>query len=279
MIFLLLSIVFNSMLFLILKYFEIFRVNTLQAITVNYVTAFGMGVLTSTGTNSLQTVFHAGWAWVAVVMGSFFILVFLLIARTAQEIGVSVATVANKLSVVIPVALAVLFYHNSLGWTKITGILIAVTAVFLTSKKERDPAIAVTFKAKAFVLPAVVFLGSGIIDSLVNYAQEKLVPETDSSLFLACGFAVPACIGLVLVLFKVLFRKEGFQLKSITGGIILGVPNFISIWCLMKALNSHYAESSVIYPLNNMGIVILCAGSSFVLFREKFSFRNIAGIG
>jgi drug/metabolite transporter (DMT)-like permease len=279
MIYLLLSILCNSVLLIILKYFDKYSVNNLQAIVVNYLTAFSLGLLNNNSTGNILSVPHMNWAWVALALGSLFILIFMLIAKTAQEIGISVATVSNKMSVIIPVAIAVLFYHNSLGWMKLTGILLALTAVFLTSKKEKEPGAPVVKKWHIILLPIVLFLGSGIIDALVNYAQEKLILKTDSSLFVASGFGVAGCIGLCLVLFRIIVKGEHFPLKSLVAGIVLGIPNYFSIWCMIEALNTRFVESSVMYPLNNMGIVMLCAGSSYLLFKEKFSAWNLAGIG
>ncbi|MFI5149578.1 MAG: EamA family transporter [Bacteroidia bacterium] len=277
MIFLLLSIILNASLFIILKYFERFKVNNLQALVVNYFTAFTLGMLSNTGAHGIASIPQMNWAGTAIIMGSLFILVFILIAKTAQEIGISVATVANKMSVIIPVIIAVLCYHNSLGVKKIAGILLALLAVFLTSRKEKEAG--VVKSVRTFFLPVVVFLGSGIIDALVNYAQEIMILPGDSSLFLASGFATAACIGFCIILFRFFFRGEKFEVKSLIAGILLGIPNYISIWCLMEALRTHFVESSVMYPLNNMGIVLLCAGGSFLLFREKFSALNLAGIG
>lgn len=43
MIYLLLSIVFSTLIFVIFKYFDVFKIDTLKAIIVNYVVAFILG--------------------------------------------------------------------------------------------------------------------------------------------------------------------------------------------------------------------------------------------
>jgi len=278
MIFLLLSILCNSLLFIILKYFERFKINTLQALVFNYITAFSLGVVSNESGISLAVLPHMPWAWIMLLMGTLFIIVFLLIAKTAQEIGVSVATVANKMSVIIPVTVAVLFYHNSCTILKIAGIGLALTALLLTSLKEKGALKGPSKGLLVLLLPFIVFLGSGIIDALVNFAQERLITKEYSSLFLAGCFAVAGCIGIATVLFRYIYKKERINPRNMIAGVVLGVPNYISIHCMMKALNAKVMESSVLYPINNMGIVLLSSAGAVLIFKEKLSWKNRLGI-
>ncbi|TND08936.1 MAG: EamA-like transporter family [Bacteroidetes bacterium] len=276
MIFLLLAIVCNALLFLVLKYFERFGINTLQGIVVNYFVAGSLGILLTKTDYTFPSLFQNEWYWVPPVLGSLFISIFFLLARTAQTIGVSVASVANKMSFIIPVAAAVLLYGDPLGGMKITGIIVALAAVYMTSKKENGGH---GKGFSVFLLPAVVFIGSGIIDALVNYTQQKLLGENEASLFIALSFLVAFVIGTLIVTGNILLGKTKFQSKAILGGIVLGLPNYFSIWCLVEALETGQYQSSVLYPVANMGIVLVSAIGALILFREKLSAFNWAGIG
>jgi len=292
MIYLLLSIFCNALLFIILKYFERFRINNLQAIVVNYLCACTLGLINNHCSMPLSAAPSTPWAPVAVLLGGMFIIVFLLIAKTAQEIGVSAATVANKMSVIIPVTVALLYYHNSFGILKLTGIFMAMVAVYFTSKKNvetetpacRNGAGVTAGRERVkrslwiILLPLIVFIGSGTADAFVNYAQEKLVPKEETSLFVAAFFAVAGSIGLTWISLRFIIHKETIAFRSILGGIVLGIPNYLSIYFMIKALNSHIFESSVLYPLNNMGIVLLSAAGGYFLLKEKLSPVNLLGI-
>jgi drug/metabolite transporter (DMT)-like permease len=278
MIYLLLSIFCNALLFIIIKYFEKFRINNLQAIVTNYLCACALGLMNNHTSLPLTSVPSAPWAPVAVLLGALFIIVFTLIAKTAQEVGVSVATVSNKMSVIIPVTIAILAYHNSFGMLKALGIMTALVAVYMTSKKRMDTDHPKTSNTFLLILPLIVFLGSGIADAFVNYAQEKLVPKEESSLFVATFFAVAGAIGLLWVMSELYIKKEKVTIRNIIGGIALGIPNYFSIYFMIKALNTHIYESSVLYPINNMGIVILSATGGYFLLKEKLSPLNIGGI-
>lgn len=271
---LLLSILTNSALLLILKGFTRFGVNTLQGIVVNYVTAGSLGLLLGGIPVSFSSVLHTNWIWIPPVLGMLFISVFFLIARTAQTMGVSVATVANKMSVVMPVAAALIFYHEHFSIIQVIGMALTLVAVYLTAMPAKSEGPKAENK---FWLPALVFIGSGIIDSLVNEAKHKVSDEL-LSFFISLCFLSAFVIGISIVTGRIIIKKEKFAGKSILAGILLGIPNYFSIYGIAKALGSNFLPGSALYPLNNMGIVLASAAGAFFLFREKLSIPNWIGI-
>jgi drug/metabolite transporter (DMT)-like permease len=275
MIYLVLAVVCNSLLFLILKSFDRFRINTLQGIVVNYAVAGSLGLLLSPVPFSFAALETKTWLWIPPIMGLLFISIFLLIARTAQTIGVSVASVANKMSVIIPVIVAILLYNDSTGFMKVAGIVLALVAVYFTSKKNDGSSLGL----RQLFLPLVVFLGSGIIDALVNFAQQQSVSTADSPLFIACCFLMAFTGGVLMVSYQLVRKQTTLQPRALLAGIVLGVPNYFSIWCIIEALESQLMESSMLYPVANMGIVVVSTLGAFLLFREKLSPMNLLGIG
>ncbi|CAN5242210.1 EamA/RhaT family transporter [soil metagenome] len=278
MIWLLLSIFTNTVLLLILKSFRKFGVNTLQAIVVNYFVAGSIGILLSGIPVSISEIPHLPWSWVPLILGILFISIFFLLAKTAQTVGVSVATVANKMSLVIPVLAAIIFYHESANAIKITGLVIAILSVYLTSLPSEKE----TENKKSFLsyfwMPALIFIGSGLIDALINHAKMKLVPDEHLSFFISLCFFCAGIIGISIVLYRIFRLKEKFMAKSVLAGILLGLPNYFSIYGITRALGSNIMESSALYPINNMGIVALSAIAALLIFKEKFSITNWIGI-
>jgi drug/metabolite transporter (DMT)-like permease len=279
MFWLLLSIVTNTALILILKSFRKFEVNTLQAIVVNYFTAGTTGILLSGMPVPFSAIPQQEWAWVPPVLGVLFISIFLLLAKTAQTVGVSVATVANKMSLVIPVLAAIIFYHESATALKIIGLVIAVLSVYLTSlPPTKDPSEKKTSVLKYLWMPAVIFFGSGVLDALVNHAQMNLVPDAHLSIFLSLCFFCAGTIGITVILIRRISLGEKFESKSLLAGICLGIPNYFSIYGITRALDSDLMETSALFPVNNMGIVALSAIGALLIFKEKFSLINWLGI-
>ena len=136
MIYLLLSILFNAVLFIIIKLFAKFNIDALQALVVNYFVAFGVGLFFLDTSFSPQIIISQEWFKGSILLGFIFISTFYVTTITSQRNGLSVASVASKMSVIIPIILGVFLYDETLGSVKILGIIIALIAVYFTSKKE-----------------------------------------------------------------------------------------------------------------------------------------------
>ena len=67
-------------------------------------------------------------------------------------------------------------------------------------------------------------------------------------------------------------------MKNVIGGIALGIVNYASIYFLLKALQFEGLESSTIFTVNNVAIVMLSTLIGLVLFREKIYVKNWIGI-
>ncbi len=274
MIWLVISILTNTILLLILKGFAKYGVNTLHGIVVNYLVAGTTGLVLVGIPGPLALEGNDTPLLIAIILGFLFISIFFTLAKTAQLAGVSVATVANKMSVVIPVVAAVIIYQEQIGWIKILGIVAAMFAVWMTSKKAGSSG----FNLKYALFPIIIFVGSGIIDALVNHMQMTVVNKDLIPFLLSLSFMTALCIGAVIIGYRTFRYKEDLSWKSVVGGIILGVPNYFSIYAVTKALDSGLMDTSAMYPVNNMGIVVCSAIGATLIFKEKLSALNWAGI-
>jgi drug/metabolite transporter (DMT)-like permease len=185
-----------------------------------------------------------------------------------------VASVATKMSLVVPVVFGVLVYKETLGFLKVIGILMALAAVYFASIKKRE----VSFKRSYLILPILVFLGSGIIDTSIKYVQEVHIKEEEFPLFSATVFAAAAFVGLVFIIFKALKSQLKINFKNILGGIALGIPNYFSIYYLLRALQNPTMNSASVFTINNVAIVMLSTLLGIILFKEQISPKNWAGI-
>lgn len=273
--YLLLSVLASTLIFVVFKLFSIFKVNTLHAIVVNYFVACVSGIIAFNGTITLATIPAYNWFFYAIALGSLFIIVFNLMAITTQRSGLSVVSVATKMSVVIPIIFGLLYYKDSLGIYKGVGILLALVAVYLASVKQKD---GLAIQPKNLIFPILVFLGSGIIDTSIKYIEGSFVAENDVPIFSATIFASAFSIGILVVIAQAIRGKFRFEFKNIIGGIVLGVPNYFSIYFLVKALRSDLLESSGIFTINNVGIVMLSTLVGIALFKEKLLLKNWIGI-
>ncbi|MAZ72623.1 MAG: hypothetical protein CMC70_05705 [Flavobacteriaceae bacterium] len=276
MIYLLLSVLSSTLIFVVFKLFKTFKVNTLHAIVVNYAVACLCGLLGYTDTINLVQMPQYQWFYYTLGLGAMFIIVFNLMALTTQRSGLSVVSVATKMSVVIPIVFGLVYYKDSLGIYKFIGILLALIAVYLASVKKKD---GLAIQPRNLIFPVLVFLGSGIIDTSIKFLEHSFVAKNDVPLFSATIFFAAFVIGILVLLVQKLRHKFTFQWRNIAGGIALGIPNYFSIYFLVQALRSGLFESSGIFTVNNVAIVMFSTFVGIVFFKERLLPKNWVGIG
>jgi multidrug transporter EmrE-like cation transporter len=235
--------------------------------------AFSMGFLLAERQIPISEIPLEPWFMGALFLGALFVSIFFVMAMTAQKNGVSVTSIAGKMSVVVPVIFGVILYNESVTFLKLVGILIALLAVYLSSVKEQR-----SKKNGTLFLPVLLFIGSGTIDTLLKYIQENYVADEDISIFSGSLFGIAGIFAFFILVIKMVKKRTPFGLKNILAGIILGVPNYYSIIFLIKALQNKNFESSTLFTINNVAIVVVSTLVGLFFFKEKFSIKNKIGV-
>jgi drug/metabolite transporter (DMT)-like permease len=112
----------------------------------------------------------------------------------------------------------------------------------------------------------------------VKLAQFKYLKSADFGLFSASIFSVAGLIGILVSTYLIGAKKQVFQWKNVVGGICLGIPNYASMYYILKTLEYKGMQSSVVFPINNMGIIICSALVAATVFGEKLNRVNWLGI-
>jgi drug/metabolite transporter (DMT)-like permease len=277
MLFLVGSIILTSYLTLSFKVVERLRISVFQTIVFNYVGCVVTGSVFSGYFPITATTFSQPWFTWALLMGCSFIIIFNIVGFTTQKIGVAVASVANKLSMVIPFLFSVWLYNEKATALKLLGIVLALAAVWLTMKQEPAKQNKIISHWLLF-LPVILFITSGLLDTMIKYVEQRFLNESNNNEYLITAFASAATIGLTLLVILVITGKQKFDYRAILAGFAVGIPNYFSIWCLLVVLKQYAGNSSAIIPINNMGIVLFSAVMAWILFREKLSIINWTGI-
>lgn len=275
MMFILLSVLLNSLLFVILKLFPKYNIDTLTALVVNYGTASFLGMMVSQESYSLTTASQSEWFTSSMLLGCLFISVFFATAITSQRNGLSVASVASKMSVIIPIGFGIFLFNEEAGFLKILGIILALIAVYYTSKKEEGT---VALKQQ-LLFPALVFVGAGIIDSSLKIISHFYLSTEEIGVFSTNTFLMAFLIGLITLSIRYSKNKENVLLgKNILGGVVLGIPNYFALFYMIKMLDYDTWDSSTIFTIHNVAIVTLTTMVGLIIFREKITLKNAFGI-
>ncbi|WP_378187203.1 EamA family transporter [Aquimarina sp. W85] len=275
MIYLLLSIFASTLIFIVFKLFTIYNINTTQAIVFNYIFACTSGVLAYDKAIELPALPNQEWFIGALLLGLVFILIFNCMAITTQINGLSVAAVASKMSVAIPIVFGIIVYHETTGVYKITGIIVALFAVYFTSIKKST---GIRIQKENIIFPILVFIGSGFIDTTLKYMELHYVSKNDVPVFSATIFGSAAVLGIISLIYQAIRKKLRIEFKNIVGGIALGIPNYGSIYFLIQALRSQNLDSSTVFTINNVAILLVTTLTGIILFKEKLLVKNWIGI-
>lgn len=267
------AIFFSGSLYIVFKSFNKFSVNTFQAILINYLVAFILGLQISEASFQINEIPQKKWFLFSFILGFLFIVVFYIIAKTTQTNGLTVASVASKMSMIIPIMFGILIFNEKTTVLNILGILIALTAVYFVSTKEHT-----TINFSHFQLPILLFFGAGIIDTLINITQHLYLPKEETALFSSITFLTAFIFGLIYFIYLKINTEISFSIRDILGGIALGVPNYFSLYFLTKALQTENIESPTIFTILNIGVILFTTIVGILFFREKLSPKNYFGI-
>lgn len=267
------SILSSTLIYVSFKIRPRINANLSGAIIVNYLTATLLGLATNTSRINIETVSSASWLPIAIIIGLLFVVMFFLIGTSSHKVGITVTSLATRMSMIIPIAFSLFLFDEVISLPKILKIILTLVAVVLAiyHKPEKN------IKPIMAFLPLILFIGSGSVDTLVKTAQHLYIPENEVPIFSSSLFGISFLASLIL-LFTKKPGEQVFAKNTIPFGILLGAFNFGSLYFLINALNQSGIESSLIFGINNLSIVCISLITGRYLFKEKLTKLNWIGI-
>lgn len=276
MIYLLLTILASTSFIFIFKLFEKFKVNNFFAISINYMVVSIISIIYCHDNYSVFNNVSLKWLIFAILFGVLFIGVFYMMVICTQKVGIAITAIANKMSLIIPVVFAFYFYNDSTTIYKVSGIMLALLAVYLTSLKQKNTHNQTHNNSLVYILPILIFIGSGIVDTSLKFVQTRYTTIEDFLGFFSITVGISTIIGFALSIYTTFKTKTTLGSSSFVMGTMLGVINFGSIFFLYHSLLLN--ESSYVFSILNIGVVILSALGAIIFFKEKLSVKNWVGI-
>ncbi len=190
---------------------------------------------------------------------------------TIQKVGMVITSIFQKLSLIAPVTLGLIFFSEVATHYKLMGIFLTILAIILVSyqgKGQNDGL------RNYWYLPILVFFGSGLIECMLFFIQEKGYVTNAGLRFASTLFLLAGIWGLIMILIK---YRTSFSRQDIVAGIMLGVPNFFTIYLIIKGLELGW-DGSVLFPMNNVGVIVITSIIGLFLFHEKLNSQNRIGL-
>ena len=267
-----LSICFSVVVSIFLKLARRYQIDVFQAITWNYSIAILLTwIIYRPKLPSLQDAPLLNYS----LLGFLFPALFIVIAIAVRKTGIVRTEVAQRLSLFIPIVAAFLLFGEKATLISIIGIALGFVAIIGSipwGKRDLNG----RRSGNSWIYLLIVFVGMGIIDVLLKkVAAFKAVPFT-TSLFVI--FILAFLLSLMRLFYLVFTKKSKFSWPHIIIGWILGVANFGNILFYLKAHQALANHPSVVFSAMNIGVIIFGSLVGLLVFREKLSRLNLAGI-
>ncbi len=274
---LIITVGLTTLLYLIFKSFQVLKVNTFQAVVFNYITCVLVGSLFSLNTDKQPFLEDLSWAYLSIIMGLMFISAFYLMAWSAQKISVTVSTVSSKMSMILPVMFSFFYLKVEQGnlLLYLMGLVLALISIYLSTKKPHSPV-----KSESYLKYAsLIFLLSGAVDTSVNFANSTFSGTPNfAQLFPISVFVMASLFGSLLLSYKVFIQKNPFSGRSVIAGFFLGIPNYFSIYFLMRTLEDYQGNGAFVFPIISISVIVFSSIFAWFIFKEKLTTINVLGI-
>ena len=179
------------------------------------------------------------------------------------------------MSMIIPIIVGFIFLNEEFTINKFIGISLALIAIYLSSLGNGK----IKINKNHLILLTLLFVGQGTADAVLNWSQKFLINDQNMNLFFGSIFLFAGFFGLFFVFFKMKNNKMKIKFHNISWGIALGIPNYITLLYFIKSLKSERFLSSEIFPIINIGVIVVCTTFSIILFKERVTIYNWLGLG
>lgn len=270
MLYIIISICCNITVGVLFKLARRYKISAEQAIVWNYLTAILLSwfFFKPSLSETMQSP-----SPIYLVLGILLPLMFVVIARSIRYTGIVRTDVAQRLSLFIPIIAAYFLFREVFSINRISGIALGFLAITCSIPWQKE---GTTKRSGSWFYPVTVFIGMGIIDILFKQiAQNRSIPYT-SSLFVV--FLLAFVLSASVLLYFFLSKRMTFEWINLLCGVILGLFNFGNILFYLKAHQALAATPSVVFSSMNIGVIILGSLVGLLIFKEKLSKLNYAGI-
>ena len=223
-----------------------------------------------------------GGAWLIIIALAILLpLVFVILGRAIEAVGMVATDAAQRLSLIIPIIAAFLLFGEVLTGTRIFGLLLGLLAlgalVYRPTQAIADNNISTansSMNKQVLRTPLWLFgvwIGYGTIDILFKQVakQGAAFPLT---LFVSFGLA-----GVLLFIYLLITRVR-WQGKALAAGLLLGALNMGNIYAYVRAHQVLSESPSIVFTGMNVGVITVATLIGVGVFKERLNRINMLGL-
>ncbi len=197
-----------------------------------------------------------------VATGVLFIGTFFIMAEAIRRLGVIIPVSLMRLSSVLPTIASIVVFAEAPTKLQVVGLVVAFSALPFAGGAIPRWSELTSFFRRDIAWGFLLFICFGMIGVILK-VQRECFPLENEAHFLAVVFptAMITAIGMALK------GRHTPTLSMLGYGTGIGLLNFASSLFIMKAI--HSLPGIIVYPANAIGVILVTAVTSFVLWREK----------
>lgn len=203
------------------------------------------------------------------VNGAIFLATLVLMQRSIGKNGAVLSAAFSKLGIMIPALGSILLLGERPTALQAVGMGLVVAAILVINLEKGEGKIA----SKPLLL--FLLIASGSADGM-SKVFEIIGERQFDALFLFYTFATALVLcGILLAAQK---KENGrVQLRDLTAGLFVGIPNYFSTSLLLAAVTQMPAYLA--YPCYSVGTILAVSFVSVLLLRDQMSRRQGVGCG
>jgi drug/metabolite transporter (DMT)-like permease len=213
----------------------------------------------------------AGTLVLGSVTGIVYVLGFLLLMAGISKGPLAVAVTVMRLSVAVPVIVAIFLWNEQPGPLRLAGLAAGATAIILfglgIKAHDTDRHTGQGF----WILMVTMFAVMGTGDVLLK-AFREMSPDSERLVFTWLLFTSAAIFTWLLIL----VRRIPFNRATFLLGLLLGVPNLLSTVFTLLALRG--VPASIAFPFINLTVIFGSTLLAFAAWKEKLGPVATAGL-
>ncbi len=283
--FLIIATVCAAMFSISFKIFQKKNIDSDQAIFFNYLTAFVLGVLFSLNGEMVVNPVKADWFIPVIFLGLIFMAGMVVLSDSTRRVGVAISTVCSRASMVIPIIVSYLLIEGSTKpkWLIIALVLVAMS---MTIWKGKADGAGHKLSLRDILAPVTVFISFGLSNSAMKVLQYHITTSDSAhpdDINSEISLATAGVFFFAMLICSYSFFKKGpdgkrvpVTFKNFLGGACLGLINYGCTYTLMLSMKT--IDSSILFPIHNIGIVAIGAIVGWLAYGEKLKPHQVLGI-
>lgn len=264
---LVLSAVCSASMAIVMRLFNTSENNRYGIILGNYITCTLTGFLLI-GDKSMILSSHPSTYICGIIGGFLFVLSLLCIQTSIGVSGAILTSAFSKLGLLVPLALSLLFFHEQPSFLQGIGILAVLASIYVMNRPGKTGNI-------NLISLLIVLFTNGMSDSMAKI-YNMYGNSTEEPVYMFFVFLTAAILTTYLLLRETEKTGKKTDMRDLSAGIAVGLPNYFSAIFLLAAL--HSIPAFIVYPVFSTGTILIVTAVSIPLFKEHLNAGQIAGL-